>query len=405
MVEPVPPRDAPDPAAGVSVASPAPEAGWLSCPRCSRRARRGQPYCEQCGQGLTAGSPDAPDPAARAEGERRAQPCRSCGASVTVPPGERTTTCPFCDTPYVAEGEASPERYAPEFVLPFAVPETRARELLQGFLARGGWFTPGDLARSARVHAVRGVYVPCWSLSTRSESRWQARIGEYWYETRVETYTTFVNGKPVTRTRTRQVRHTEWYPLDGGFQQFHAHYLVSGSRGLTQAEADHVGPFPLAEMLRYAPAYLSGWLAEEYTVERDDAERLSLQVFAERERGAIAAFLPGDTHEGLQVQTTFHDTTTDLVYLPVWICAFRYRGRVWRFLVNGATGRVEARRPRSAPRIVAAVLLLLALAAGTVLLVRHLGRPRAPAAPPVPAPERGPGPLEVEREGPEEERR
>lgn len=370
----------------------APETGWQSCPRCSRRARAGQPFCEQCGQQLAvAAESDGPAPA------RRSVTCSQCSASVQVPAGQRTTTCPFCDTPYVAEGELSTGRHAPEFVLPFALAETAARERLTAFLAAGGWFTPGDLSRKAGIHELRGVYVPCWSFSTRSGTRWSARIGEWWWETRVETYTTFVNGKPVVRTRTRQVRHTEWYPLAGVFQQFHAHYLVSGSRGLPQAQLDALGPFPVAEMLRYRPQYLSGWLAEEYTLERGEAEALSQRVFAERERADVAAFLPGDEHADLALETGFSDTTTDLLFLPVWICAFRYRGRVWRYLLNGATGATWARRPKSAPRIVLAVLLGLALAVGTVLLVRHLARPRP--APDLPV-ERGAAPADGARPRP-----
>ena len=37
-------------------------------------------------------------------------------------------------------------------------------------------------------------------------------------------------------------------------------------------EADAIAPFPVSEMLRYRPQYLAGWLAEEYSVDRDQAE-------------------------------------------------------------------------------------------------------------------------------------
>ncbi len=353
-----------------------PEAGWVSCPRCSRRARRGQPFCESCGAALLPSGPEAPPTA------RRAATCPQCSARVEVPEGQRTTTCPFCDTPYVAEGEEAPDRQPPEFVLPFSVPEPEVRRRLEAFLAAGGWFTPGDLRRAARVHEVRGVYLPCWASSTLSRSTWSARIGEWWWETRTETVTTWENGRPVTRTRTHRVRHTEWVPLEGEFGQDHVQHLVSGSRGLPQAILDALGPFPLAEMLRYQPHYLSGWAAEEYAVPREEAAAASTAVFEARELEAIGAFLPGDEHADLRVQTSFSGTTTDLVYLPVWLSAFRYRGRLWRYALNGATGRAFAERPRSLPRLLLAVLLGLAVLAGTVLLVRAAGaRARASQAP------------------------
>src|SRR5204862_6786025 len=119
--------------------------------------------------------------------------------------GQRTATCPFCDTPYVGEGEVAPDRMAPEFVLPFAVTEEQARERFRSFLARGGWFVPGDLRTRAALQPPRGVYLPFWSFSTRSESRWSARVGEAWWETVTRTVTVMVNGKSTLQTRTERV--------------------------------------------------------------------------------------------------------------------------------------------------------------------------------------------------------
>jgi len=348
-----------------AAATPEALAGWVSCPRCSRRARRGQPYCEQCGLELFA--PGDAQPLA----PRRATSCRQCGASVAFPEGERTVTCPFCDTPYVAEGELSPDRFLPEFVLPFGVTEAQARERFTAWLHAGRLFAPGDLRLKAKLESPRGVYIPFWSFSTRSHSRWSANIGEYWYET--QTYTTMVNGKLVTRTR--RVQHTEWYPLAGEFQQYHSHYLVSGSKGLPQEIADALRPFPVAEMLRYQPQYLSGWLAEEYSVDREQAARVSEQVFADDERRAVGAFLPGDTHDDLELDTKFSETTEDLLYLPIWILAFRYRDRLFRFVINGATGTTWGETPRSKPRIAVAIVLAVALVVLAFLwLSGRLGR-------------------------------
>lgn len=345
-------------------AAPATEplAGWVSCPRCSRRARRGQPFCEQCGLALfEAGTGATPV-------QRTSFACPQCSAVVAFEPGLRTATCPFCDTPYVGEGEVAPERFAPEFVIPFAVTEAQARERLRAFLARGGWFAPGDLATRAALEPPRGVYLPFWSFSTRSHSRWRAEIGEAWWETVTRTVPVMQNGRMTLVTRTERVRRTEWYPLDGTFAQYHAHYLVSGSRGLPQRIADALQPFPVAEAVRYAPQYLAGWLAEDYSVGRDEAEARSREVFAARERTDVAAFLPGDEHRVLEVETDFSDTTTDLLLLPIWILAFGYGGKTWRFVVNGATGTEWRERPLSRARILLAVGLGLALVAALVLL-------------------------------------
>ena len=48
--------------------------------------------------------------------------------------------------------------------------------------------------------------------------------------------------------------------------------------------------------------------------------------------------------------------------MPVWIAAYRYRGRAFRFVVNGQSGQVVGERPWSAWKIAFAVLAGLILA-------------------------------------------
>ena len=51
------------------------------------------------------------------------------------------------------------------------------------------------------------------------------------------------------------------------------------------------------------------------------------------------------------------------VLLPVWLAAYKYRGKSYRFVVNGRTGRVQGERPYSAIKIAFAVLTGLIIAA------------------------------------------
>ena len=56
------------------------------------------------------------------------------------------------------------------------------------------------------------------------------------------------------------------------------------------------------------------------------------------------------------------------VLLPVWLAAYKYRGKTYRFVVNGRTGRVQGERPWSAIKIALAVIvgLIVAAAAGYI---------------------------------------
>jgi hypothetical protein len=51
------------------------------------------------------------------------------------------------------------------------------------------------------------------------------------------------------------------------------------------------------------------------------------------------------------------------VLLPVWLASYRWRGKVYRVVVNGRTGAVSGERPYSPWKIAFAVVLALMLAA------------------------------------------
>ena len=272
----------------------------------------------------------------------------------------RSVACPFCKSPQVIDLPAGEERPPPEFVIGFANTEDVAQEKFKRWVRKGGLTVPGDLARAARLAEVRGVYVPFWSFSVRADSEYGCRIGEYWYRT--ETYTTVVNGKVQTRTRT--VRETEWFSLEGTHSGYHNRYLVSGSKGLPQKLADAIMPYELGALHRFRPGFLAGWMAEEASVAEDDAFEVSNRHFFAEEKRRVAAFLPGDTQRGLEVRTSFSQATSDLILLPLWVLVYEYKGKQHRFLMNGQTGAITGTRPKVYWKVVVLVLTLLTVLLG-----------------------------------------
>lgn len=339
--------------------APAPQG--RACERCGAPVEPLDKFCPGCGGAQVA--PLAPPPSLS---HIR---CQSCGAEVAVDPQRRSYTCPFCDSTYVVDFDpAQSGRQEPEFVIGFAIAPAQAQEKFQRWISSGGWFRPGDLPAAEVAERLRGVYLPCWSFSLLARSRWSVQIGEHWYRT--ETYTTVENGKTVTKTR--QVQETEWWDLRGRHHRYYSFYLVSGSKGLAQGDFQRIEPFQLPALKRYDPSYLAGWSAEEYSVGRDEALMQSQQEFARREQAAVERFLPGDTHRSLEVQTDFADVNSDLILLPVYVLSYRYRNKVYRFLLNGQTGKLYGKKPLSWRRIALAALALVALAVIVWLVVGNL---------------------------------
>jgi predicted RNA-binding Zn-ribbon protein involved in translation (DUF1610 family) len=349
-----------------SVDDAAPATRTAACESCGAPVEPEDRFCGSCGgEQAAAAEMHEPPPA------QKHLRCENCGAEVAIDPQQRSYTCPFCDSNYVAEFTLDQTgRQPPEFVVGFAVAPEKAMEIFRRWLCDNSWFRPGDLNLARIAEKLKGIYLPFWSFSMHAESRWSANIGEYWYRT--ETYTTTQNGKRVTRTR--RVRETEWWPLAGQHHRYYSGFLVSGSRGLSQRDAERVKPFHLAALRRYRPYYLAGWLSEEYSVERDEALAASKQEFLYREQRNVAAFLPGDTHSELRVETGFSDVNSDLILLPIYLLSYRYGDKLYRFMINGQTGKAVGDKPWSWKRITAAIVAVATFLAIFTLLFALLSR-------------------------------
>jgi len=78
--------------------------------------------------------------------------------------------------------------------------------------------------------------------------------------------------------------------------------------------------------------------------------------------------VPGDTHRNLQVDADFSRQTFKHLLLPVWLVSFNYGQKSFQVLVNGVTGEIAGRYPKSAWKIFFFVLIMLALI-GIIVLV------------------------------------
>ena len=89
--------------------------------------------------------------------------------------------------------------------------------------------------------------------------------------------------------------------------------------------------------------------------------------------GDIRASLGYDTYRMMQYHHSFRTVKFKHILLPVWLSSYRYRGKVFRFMVNGESGRVAGEAPLSPLKIALAILGGLTLFALLIFLFALLG--------------------------------
>jgi hypothetical protein len=284
--------------------------------------------------------------------ETRFSKCENCGAEIEYSEEIHATECAFCATPIVTD-TGKHRRIKPAALLPFAKSEREARAAMTKWLGKL-WFAPSGLQEYARKgRTMQGIYVPFWTYDADTKSRYKGQRGTIYYETRnvqVE-----VDGK--METRQEQVQKIRWRAASGRVARFFDDILVLGSTSLPKSNTDGLAPWDLAALEPYGPEYLAGFQAEGYTVALEDGYREARAEMDRMIERDVRFDIGGDRQQISKIDTAIKDVTFKHVLLPVWMAAYKYRGKTYRFVVNGRTCSVQGERPYSAMKITIAVVI------------------------------------------------
>ena len=290
----------------------------------------------------------------------RVSTCPNCGAVTEFDADMHAAECPFCATPVVG-GTGTHRHIKPRGLLPFAMDETAALAALAYWLG-SLWFAPNGLMDYARKgRKMNGIYVPYWTFDADTKSQYSGQRGTHYYENR-----TVMRDDKAKQVR---VRKTRWRPASGRVGRFFDDVLVLASKSLPKKYTDGLKPWDLSALEPYKPDYLAGFRAEGYQVELTDSFTEARDFMDRMILRDVKYDIGGDEQRVTDVDTDVADVTFKHILLPVWLAAYKYRGRAFRFVVNGRTGRVQGEQPYSAWKITFAVLLglIVALIAGYVI--------------------------------------
>jgi len=291
--------------------------------------------------------------------------CSNCAASTTLKPNVTSCNCPYCDTPLVVQNASTSTIIKPSYVLPFKVDRKKSTELFVSW-AGGLWFAPNKIKEYAQQSAEKlsGIYMPYWTYDTNTESSYTGMRGVYYY---VTVSSTNSEGKTVTR----QERRTNWTPTSGHVSNNFDDVLVVASKSLPEKLANELEPWDLPELAGYNDKYLSGFVTESYQVSLKEGFEKAKDRMQGKIRSSVNSDIGGDEQQITSLSTNYNDIKFKHILLPVWLSSYRYKDKVYRFLVNARTGEVQGERPYSAAKIAALVITILAIIAVIVYFAQQ----------------------------------
>ena len=318
--------------------------------------------------------------------------CQNCGGEQTLPANLFASACSFCGSPITSKSYAQ-RLIKPKSLVPFRVTRLQAQDKWRAWI-RGLWLAPSALKKFAQGDGgIKGIYIPYWTFDAQTYTNYAGQRGDDYTE---NYQTTNDKGERVSESRTR----TDWTNVSGNVSFFHDDVLVPASNSFAdvagkfsgknadvaqaQQVARAVGGSVLVgavgaltnklaggfrtwntkELVPYQEEYIAGFQAEAYQIGLKDAFVGGKKQIDNRVEELVCADIGGDHQRINSVNTQYSHLTFKHILLPMWVSAYLFSGKTYRFLVNGQSGEVVGESPKSGWKIfflVCGILLALFL--------------------------------------------
>lgn len=287
--------------------------------------------------------------------------CQSCGGRTLFTGSFTAVRCPYCNTPIQRDDvQAAKTRFKIDGVLPFQVPEKRAREEIDQWI-NGRWFAPNEFKKYRELGSFTSIYLAYFDYDAETHTRYTGQRGQNYYVT--------VGSGDNQRTEMR----TNWYPASGVVGNQFADVTGLANTGLDPAKVQELEPWPMELARPYSPEYVAGHLSRTYDTDAG-------QVFHESVRPRMESIIEstvrqdigGDQQRISSMDVSWPSLTFSQLALPVWMLTVTYRTRPFQVFINGVTGEVQGQRPYSAVKITAAIIAGIIVIVGIFLLYQML---------------------------------
>ena len=271
------------------------------------------------------------------EGEAVYYSCPSCGAEIVTDATTAATFCYYCHNPVVLAGRLEGQ-FRPDYVIPFQIDRQKAEEIFSQWIGRKK-YVPETFYNKKQIESMSGVYFPYWLYSCRVDGELDAQ------GTRLRTWDTA--GMRYTETTVYDVKRQGTMEVD--------HVARNGLRKANRQLVDSVLPYRMNEKEDFSMGYLSGFLAENRDMEK---EQFVLDVQTEVRQFALQSLQDqAGSYSSMQVrkkEAGIRDEKWSYALLPVWTLTYndKARGKIYYFALNGQTGKICGKLPVDRKKII-----------------------------------------------------
>lgn len=260
--------------------------------------------------------------------------CDSCGAEIIIDKNTVATKCPFCNSNInITEnliGSAQP--YG---IIPFKQTKQTAIESFKKWCKKG-IVSPKGFMTADRIQEITPLYIPFWVYDMKGTGQIE------------------FNGQKVRHYSDSKYNYieTKYYKCLRNINATINSLPCDASEKMDDNIMDLLEPFDFRELKPFNIEYLSGNLTEKY----DYTEEELLQRACDKSNKLIVEYAKTSMSNYTSVELVrnninLREDKAHYILLPIWTISYEYKGKTYRFIMNGQTGKVIGKPPVSKGKV------------------------------------------------------
>ncbi|HAE37067.1 MAG TPA: DNA helicase PriA [Candidatus Riflebacteria bacterium] len=254
--------------------------------------------------------------------------CNACGARILTEGNAAATFCIYCRNPSVIKSRFSGE-FHPRYLIPFKVTLKEAKETYFTWIKKR-FFAPDELKTAREVDNIRGLYAPYWLFDCRASGfvEGEGRNSKSW------------------RSGDYRITETQHYYIKRVGSSAYDKIPVDGSKSLADDLMEGIEPFNYSAIKDFSLEYMSGYLAEKYDVNEQQAARAMEPRAQKFLRATLEA--SGQRYQSMSISSSsinINSVKAAYSMLPVYVLTNVYKGKKHTFMINGQTGKTYGETP------------------------------------------------------------
>lgn len=260
--------------------------------------------------------------------------CNNCGAEIVTARSTISTTCAYCGEALSITNKLV-DKFKPDLVIPFRVTKEEAMELYKKYTKKG-ILTPKNFYSSNVIEKTKGVYIPFWLHSFTNDAQ------------------TVVATQKISSSRRGydKIDKIDIYEIDINSSGDFKYIPTDALKNVDNTLMDTVEPFDYSAITDFSPAYMTGFYAEEYNEDENTTFPRAKTKADEAMQNKILSSVMGYSSKSIKTHnSTCENTEHKYTMLPVWLFSVKYQGQNYLYAVNGQTGKVAGKLPKSMKKL------------------------------------------------------